>query len=406
MKIQRRGVSTVVVASAVIVIVVIAISAYSIYALRAITVTATSTSTSTGTSTVTSTLVSTSIGTSTITTTSIGTTTLTSTALSTSTVTSTSTVIGNPLISYSADAYANVATALLTGFSTSTGVPVAPVTAGGSTADAAAIAAGAPDDVFISSSLSATSSQYLGNLTPNWAIGFATDQIVLAYSNSTTQTSATNNIIALGNTAEKSNATSDWNNFFTTLVGGTVKIGISSPTEDPGGLRAWLVLEAAGYLYSGGNQQAYVSTLLKDQGNVTGASSAALVAPLQAGNIQFLFIYKSAASTDGLNFIPLNSHVNLGSPSLNSYYSKFTYTDSAGTTKGATIVICVTIPLSSVNTSEALQFVAYLVKNANSLSTFGLVPITPCLLYSNTPPPIAVQQLETQGLIANGGTLP
>src|SRR5208282_2366419 len=101
-----------------------------------------------------------------------------------------------------------------------------------------------------------------------------------------------------------------------------------------------------------------------------------------------LFIYKSAASTDGLKYISLNSHVNLGTPSLaTSYYAKTSYTDSAGTTKGAAIVLCITIPLSAVNTAEAIQFVQYLVQNAKSLSTFGLVPLTPTLLYENTAPP-------------------
>ncbi|MGH9919937.1 MAG: substrate-binding domain-containing protein [Nitrososphaerales archaeon] len=310
-----------------------------------------------------------------------------------------------PLVSYSADAYATEVTALLNGFSSSTGVPVAPLKSGGSTADASAIEAGAPDDVFVSSSLGATSSQYLGNLTANWAIGFATDQLVLAYSNSTTQTAATTNIIGLANMAIKSNATSDWNSFYTALVGGTVKVGISAPAQDPAGLRAWLVLEAAGYLYAGGNQQAYVSALLGNQDNVTAASAADLVAPLQAGNIQFLFTYKSDAISNELNYISLDSHVNLGTPSLGSFYSQFSYTDSAGVTKGAPIVICITIPLSVVNSGEAIQFVQYVVQNAKSLSTFGLVPLTPTLLYENSPPPAAIQQLVTQGLIANNGAL-
>jgi len=243
-------------------------------------------------------------------------------------------------------------------------------------------------------------------LTSNWAIGFASDQMVVAYSNSTQQTAATNNIISLANTAIQSNATSDWNNFYTALVAGNVKVGISAPAQDPAGARAWIVLEAAGYLYSGGNQQAYASTLLADKANVTASSAANLVAPLQAGNIQFLFTYRSAAISNQLNYITLNSHVNLGSASLGSFYSKFSYTSSAGVTKGATIIICVTIPLSSVNTSEAIDFVQYLVQNAKSLSSFGLVPITPCLLYENSPPPAAIQALVTQGLIVNNGALP
>jgi molybdate/tungstate transport system substrate-binding protein len=130
------------------------------------------------------------------------------------------------------------------------------------------------------------------------------------------------------------------------------------------------------------------------------------VAPLQAGDIQFLFTYKSAAVSNDLPYITLNSHVNLGSASLASFYAKFSYTDSAGTTKGAPIVISVTIPLSVVNTAEALQFVQYVVQNAKSLSTFGLVPLSPCVIYENTPPPVAIQQLVTQGLLVNGGALP
>jgi len=375
MKTQRRGVSTIAVVSVVVVVVAILIAALVVYSAPAKTTTS-------------------------------STSTATSASRPTSSVTSTSSSKEAPLITYSADAYATEVTSLLNGFSSSTGVQVAPVKSGGSTADASAIKAGAPDDVFVSASLTATSTQYLGNLTANWAIGLATDQLVVAYSNSTAQTAATTSIIGLANTAIKSNATSDWNDFFTALVGGTVKVGISAPAQDPAGLRAWLVLEAAGYLYSGGNQQAYVSALLSDQANSTAASAAVLVAPLQAGNIQFLFTYKSAAISNHLNYIGLDSHANLGTPSLSSFYSQFSYTDSAGVTKGAPIVICVTIPLSVVNPAEALQFVQYVVQNAKSLSTFGLVPLTPALLYQNTPPPAAIQQLVTQGLIADNGALP
>lgn len=328
------------------------------------------------------------------------------TASSTMAPSSTSSSAEGPLISYSADAYAPEVTSLLNGFSSSTGVQVAPLKSGGSTADASAIEAGAPDDVFVSSSLAATSSAYLGNLTAGWTIGFATDQMVVAYSNSTTQTSAASSIISLGSTANNSNATSDWNNFYTALVSGTVKVGISAPSQDPGGLRGWLALEAAGYLYAGGNMSAYTSILLGDHDNVTAASAADLVAPLQAGDIQFLFTYKSAAVSNDLPFITLDSHVNLGTASLGSFYSKFSYTDSAGTTKGAPIVISVTIPKSAVNTAEALQFVQYVVQNAKSLSTFGVVPLSPCVIYESSSPPAAIQQLVTQGLVVSGGTLP
>jgi len=366
MKVAGRGVSTAAIAIAVVVIVVIGagVAAYEVSTMPGRTATVTTTST----------LVSTSV------------------ALA-------------PLLSYSADAYAVEATSLLNGFSQSTGVPVAPVKSGGSFADANQIAAGASDDVFISVSLSATAPTYLKNLSSDWAIGFASDQMVLAYPNST-QTSAVTGIISLANTAERSNATSDWNSFYTSLTSGNVKIGISNPVSDPAGLRAWLTLEAAGNLYSGSNQQAYVNPLLQNKDNVTGMSAAALVAPLQAGQIQFLFIYKSAAVSDKLSFLTLDSHVNLGNSSFGSFYSKFSYVDSAGTTRGAPIVLCITVPLSAVNTVEALEFVQYVVHNADTLSSYGLQPFAIAMLYSNVPPPAPVQALVSQGLVVEAGPLP
>jgi molybdate/tungstate transport system substrate-binding protein len=363
----RRGVSTVAAASVAVVIVAILIAAAVVYNKPAVT--------------------------------------NTSTAMSVSTSVTTVTGAGAPLISYSADAYTKEVTSLLNGFAASTAAQVAPLKSGGSFADANQIAAGAPDDVFVSVALTATSSQYLKNLTSNWAVGFASDQMVLAYSNAT-QTSAAASVISLADTAANSNATSDWNAFYTSLTSGGVKIGISNPVSDPAGLRGWLVLEAAGYQYAGGNQQAYVTPLLQSNGNSTGTNAAALVAPLQSGQIQFLFIYKSAAVSDGLKFLALDSHVNLGSPSLGSFYSQFSYTDSAGKTAGAPIVLCITVPLSAVNTAEALQFVQYVVQNAKGLSSYGLQPLAVAMLYHNVPPPAAIQALVSQGLIAEAGALP
>ena len=312
-----------------------------------------------------------------------------------------SSAASTPLITYSADAYATEATALLTGFSQSTGVQVAPVKSGGTFADASQIESGAPDDVFVSVSLAATGPQYLGSLSSGWAVGFASDQMVLAYSNAT----SASQVVQRGHGAESSNFTSDWNAFFSSLVSGSVKVGISDPLEDPAGLRGWLVLEAAGYLYSGGNQSAYTSVLLKTGSNVTGASAAALLAPLQSDQIQFLFIYKSAAVSDRLSFISLDRHVNLGDPSLGSFYANFAYTDSVGTTTGSPIVLCVAVPLSSTNPGDAILFVQYVVQNTPSLSSFGLTSFSPARLYNDTTPPAVISGLVSEGLIAPSGGL-
>ncbi|MGA2664511.1 MAG: extracellular solute-binding protein [Nitrososphaerales archaeon] len=409
---NRSGISAAAGIAAVVVVIVLALAAFEVVTVSGKTTTTTVTLPTTTTDTLTTTVTSPSTATVTSTTTSLGsvTTTLTTTSVGSTTTTLTTTSVAlAPLISYSADAYATETTALLSGFSKSTGVPVAPVISGGSNADASSIEAGAPDDVFISASLSATAPAHLGTLSSNWAIGFAADQMVLAYSNATLTNSGASAIVAQAQTAAKSNATSDWNAFFTALTSGSTKVGISSPVADPAGLRAWLVLEAAGYLYAGGNQQAYASPLLKSGDNVTASSAASLVAPLQSGQIQFLFIYRSAAITDGLGYLSLNSHVNLSSSSLASFYSQFSYKDSAGTTAGAPIVLCLTIPNSSVNSVEALQFVQYVVKNAASLSSDGLVIPTPLLLYDSVASPqtlpAAIQALLAQGTLVAAGPI-
>ena len=324
---------------------------------------------------------------------------------STGTLNGTTSAQSAPLIVFSADAYSTEATALLNAFSSSTGVPAAPVKSGGSFALANQIAAGAPNDVFISVALSATTPAYLKNFSSNWAVGIASDQMVLAYSNATSLSSAAAIVITQGNTAAKSNATSDWNAFFYSLTSGKVQVGISDPVSDPAGLRGWLVLEAAGYLYANGNQNAFVTPLLQARANVSGTHAAALVAPLQSGQIQFLFIYKSAAVADHLGFLSLDRHVNLGDSTLGAYYSQFSYRDSAGVTAGASIILSITVPLSSVNTVEALQFVQYVVKNAGVLSSYGLQPFSPARLYNNMAPPAPVAQLVSQGLIVEAGSL-
>jgi molybdate/tungstate transport system substrate-binding protein len=305
------------------------------------------------------------------------------------------------LISYSADAYAVESTLLLRGFSRSTGIPVAPVKSGGSYADANQITAGAPDDIFVSAALSATSPKYLRNLSSNWAIGFATDEMVLAYSNETLAQS----VVRLGLAAEASNSSSDWSAFFSSIASGEVRVGIADPLSDPAGLRGWIVLEISGYLYADGNRSAYVAPLVRSGANVTGAHAAALVAPLESGQIQFLFMYRSAAIADGLKYVRLDRHVGLGDPTLAGFYSHFEFVDAAGITTGSPIVLCITVPLSSGNEAEAMRFVRYVVINTGGLGSFGLQPLSPSQLYNNTDSPASINQLASQGLIVETGGL-
>jgi molybdate/tungstate transport system substrate-binding protein len=320
--------------------------------------------------------------------------------------TTTSTPAPAPLITFNADAYTAEVQALLNGFNAATATPVAPTHPAGSFALAKQIVSGSQVDVFIPVALSAAAPSNLKNFSSNWAIGFASDQMVIAYSNASTSTPAAQTVISEYQQAVKSGASSDWNTMFASLTSGGVKVGISDPNADPAGLRGWLVLEAAGSLYGNGNQSAYIAPLLQARANVTGSAAANMVAPLQAGQFQFLFIYRSVAIAQRLGYIQLDHRVNLGDPTLAASYAQVTYKLATGVSKGAPIILCMTIPNNAPHASEAIQFVQYVAKSAGSVVTaYGLQAFPSPLLYNNTAPPQFVAQMLSQGLVAQGGSL-
>ena len=335
---------------------------------------------------------------------SFTTTTVTS---STDTVTSKS-ASPNPLILFSADAYVNESTALESGFTTQTGTPMAtPVGAGASTL-AANIKAGDPVSVFLSVSRSAVEGPALGSEFPGWAIAFAADQIGIAYTSTSTTTSAAKAVLSAYNAATSTNITSAWYDFFNNLTSGQIKVGMSNPNDDPAGFRAWMVLQLAGIAYNGGlsGQQYFVNRMISNHGNVTAASAAALVPALETGQINFLFIYKSDIASEGLNLIQLRGGVNLGVPSYNSFYSQATYMTSGGLEKGAAIVLWLTVPKDSTDTANSVNFVVYTIKNyQTTLRSFGLVSIVPVQLYNTTgyEVPAPIVSLLNNGTLVDQG---
>ncbi len=322
-----------------------------------------------------------------------------------STMMSSTTMPSSPLILYSADAYVAESTVLENAFTSSTGVTMAPPKSAGSLLLAQQISQGNPVSVFISVARPAVQPLYLGNESSGWAIAFASDQMALAYSNASLQNSAANSILTTYTSATASNTTEAWNSFFANITSGSVKIGIGNPNADPAGYRAWIVLEAASQAYAQ-NSSFFGNRIIANNGNVTAASAADLVGPLETGQIQFLFIYKSAAIAHKLNYLQLPDQVNLGNPKYSQFYSKFSYQLSKGVQKGGLIALYITVPVDSTDTADSLQFVVFVVKNSPTLlSPFGLVPMTPARLYNSTAIPEPLQELVTQGDLQPSGAL-
>jgi molybdate/tungstate transport system substrate-binding protein len=310
-----------------------------------------------------------------------------------------------PLLLFVADAYTAEGGSLLQAFSSQTGVAVAPPKSAGSTVLGQQISQGAPVSVFISVSRTAVQPTVLNGESSGWAIGFASDQMALAYSNASLRSAAAGAVVATFNRAAASNSTAEWSAFFNALTSGSVKVGISNPDADPAGFRGWLVLEAAGGAYAG-SPTAFSHRLMANSGNVTGSSAANLVAPLEAGQIQFLFIYRSAAMAQKLHYLQLPGEVNLGDPSKAAFYSGFTYPTSTGTQKGSPIVLYVTVPRHGTDQTDALSFVSFVLHNGQTLlGGYGLTVFQQATLYNDTAVPGQVAQLLVTGLLGEGGPL-
>ena len=326
-----------------------------------------------------------------------------SSTMASSTMMSSTASTSSPLILYSADSFVIEARALESAFTNSTGIMMAPPKSGGSLLLASEIAQGNPVSVFISLSHGAVTAAHLGNESSGWAIAFASDQMTLAYSNATLQNSAGDAVVAACNSAVAANTTAAWNNCFTMLTSGSVKVGTGNPNADPSGYRGWIVLEAAGQAYAN-DSSFYGDRLISNNGNVTAASAADLIAPLQTGQIQFLWIYKSSAIAHKLNYLQLPGQVNLGDSKYSSVYSKFSYQLATGVETGGVIRLWITVPADSTDTADSLQFVAFIVKNSPTLlSLYGLVPITPARLYNSTTVSPLLQQLVSEGYLQPSG---
>jgi molybdate/tungstate transport system substrate-binding protein len=311
-----------------------------------------------------------------------------------------------PLVFYVADAYVPEAQALVSTYAESTGVHFAQIKSGGSFALARQIAEGNPADLFLSAAQQALTSQYMGNATEGWGVAFAADQMVLAYSNLSASQPQFSQLVSYYKNAIHANSTFAWYTFFSYLTSGSFKIGISNPNDDPGGLRGWLSVELAGFEYASGNTSYFLSRIVNNKENVTGLNSAALVAPLEEGQIQLLYIYKSAAVSDNLSYFTLPLAVNLGDPSLNGLYSRVTYNTVSGLQKGQSILIFLTVVGSSPNQQESLSFVTWTIRNSDSiLSKYGLDPLSTALLFNNTSVPSQLNSMIAQGYLRVAGNL-
>ncbi len=256
-----------------------------------------------------------------------------------------------------------------------------------------------PSTIFISVAKEAYYPAYLDNYAPDWAIAFASDELVLAYSNASLNNPTALAIVDALNQGFAENDTHLAYLAFMNLTSGRVLVGISNPLTDPAGYRAFLSLEIAGYLYAG-NESMFLDRLIANSGNRSATNAAELIAPLEAGQLQFLFIYKSAAISHHLKYIELPPQLSLGDPRLSSFYSRFQYTTAGKTFVGEPIYLFISIPGNSNNSTLAQSAIELLLRNDSFLASYGLTPLKPALLFTWGQTPQFINELLNDGIVS------
>ncbi len=198
-------------------------------------------------------------------------------------------------------------------------------------------------------------------------IRFATNELVLAY----TDTSR----------FAKEITSSNW---YTILERKGVLWGHADPNIDPGGYRSLMVMQLAERYY---RKPGLYQRLLRNRPlALMRDRSANLTALLQNGDIDYIWTYRSLALQHKLRFLSLDQHINLSDPASDSFYrlaSVRVTGEKPGSyinRQGCFVAYGITLLKDAPNQEAALAFLDYLLDPQGGqkvLARFGQPPFNP-----------------------------
>lgn len=216
-------------------------------------------------------------------------------------------------------------------------------------------------------------------LIPNhaeWCIRFACNEMVIAYHEGSRQSERINS-----------------ENWYEILLDPEVAFGRSDPNADPCGYRSVMVCKLAEKHYT---EPGLAEKLLQKDRRHIRPKETDLLALLETGTIDYIFLYRSVTEQHGLKFVTLPAPINLKSEKFADLYStaKVEVTGKKPGEKivqqGSPIVYGVTIPKTAKNPQAALAFVRFLLDKDKGLAIMkrnGQPPVVPevSLTYEKIP---------------------
>ncbi len=189
----------------------------------------------------------------------------------------------------------------------------------------------------------------------NWNILFASNEMALVYT-------------------PKSRFAGEINkdNWFEILQHKSVHHGRSDPNADPCGYRTLLTLQLAEKYY---NQPNIAKNISEKDSRFIRPKEVDLIALLETGAIDYIFLYRSVAVQHGLEYLTLPKEINLGDPSHADFYKKASVTirgsspEDSLIIKGEPMVYGITIPKNAPNSELAEKFIKYFANKNKGLKT-------------------------------------
>jgi molybdate/tungstate transport system substrate-binding protein len=154
-------------------------------------------------------------------------------------------------------------------------------------------------------------------------------------------------------------------NWYQILLTEGVEYGHSEPEKDPCGYRTILTWQLAEKYY----QKPGLYKLLQDARPLKNirAKEVDLLALIDAGELDYLFIYKSVAEQHNYKYVQLPPEINLGSASLNDYYATASIEltgkkpGEVQTVTGAAMVYGITVPKTAEKPEWGIKFVDFVI---------------------------------------------
>ncbi|MCL4548909.1 MAG: extracellular solute-binding protein, partial [Bacteroidetes bacterium] len=159
-------------------------------------------------------------------------------------------------------------------------------------------------------------------------------------------------------------------NWYKVLLDKNIFVGRADPNADPCGYRTILTMKLAEIFYE---KKGLAEKLINKNQEYIRPKEVDLLALLEAGELDYIFLYRSVAEQHGLKFLTLPDKINLKKAEFEDYYKQVSVELNGKkpgekiSQVGSSMVYGVTIPKNSPNPDLAKKFIHYLMDKNKGL---------------------------------------